>query len=177
MNNRKLSVSERTILAIEYLNDKRLEVLIDISEQFKSLEGTKILNKNWNLYKKFPLESVTHQFSDNGVHYTFSAWFDVYYNAKLRTRVSISGGSYTDKTYFNSYYSEYDLIGNIDDQLLVDTDLIDKCITDVKGKVKNKMTKAKFDVYQEHYNIAKDTLDEIVNKIPNHFKDIILMCL
>ena len=171
---KKISKRDITILAIDFLNEKRFEVLSSLPKELKSLEGVKVINRDGNESKKFTLKSIHDEMILNDIYYTFSAWYDLDNYVKLRTRVRINGGSHSDNSAFTEYFDDFDSIGRIDNNILTLVDLhLEASIIGVEEEIKNKMTKEKFDVYKDHYEIAKNTIEEITSKIPRHFRDII----
>jgi|GEM_PF-4414822 len=170
---KKISKRDITILAIDFLNEKRFEVLSSLPKELKSLEGVKVINRDGNKSKKFTLKSIHDEMILNDIYYTFSAWYDLNNYVKLRTRVRINGGSHSDNSAFTEYFDDFDSIGRIDNSILTSVDYLEDSIKGVEEEIKNKMTQEKFDVYKDHYEIAKNTIEEITSKIPRHFRDII----
>ena len=170
---KKISKRDITILAIDFLNEKRFEVLSSLPKELKSLEGVKVINRDGNQSKKFTLKSIHDEIILNDIYYTFSAWYDLDNYVKLRTRVRINGGSHSDNSAFTEYFDDFDSIGRIDNGILTSIDFLEDSIKGVEEEIKNKMTKDKFDIYKDHYEIAKNTIEEITSKIPRHFRDII----
>ena len=170
---KKISKRDITILAIDFLNEKRFEVLSSLPKELKSLEGVKVINRDGNQSKKFTLKSIHDEMILNDIYYTFSAWYDLDNYVKLRTRVRINGGSHSDNSAFTEYFDDFDSIARIDNGILTSIDFLEDSIKGVEEEIKNKMTKEKFDIYKDHYEIAKNTIEEITSKIPIHFRDII----
>ena len=113
---KKISKRDITILAIDFLNEKRFEVLSSLTKELKSLEGVKVINRDGNKSKKFTLKSIHDEMILNDIYYTFSAWYDLNNYVKLRTRVRINGGSNSD----NSAFTEYCFMDHPLNELLFD---------------------------------------------------------